>query len=172
MTDSTETENPYVRPGEQVHVLVPLNVKVKPGFTGSSMLLDRSATITMTADLIAAQRDRFGKLADWLALLGDDEAQVARFGEIVSRPGPAPADLKRWVVGDATWRDERAKARAAAWAETDPDERDRRLREVQKVFGPDIPLDGTLQYRNGTPSERAAAAQEAEFARQRATGAR
>ncbi len=170
MTDQPKTDNPYVRPGESVHVLVPLNVKVKPGFHSSSMLLDRSATFVLTADLIQAQRDRFGKLADWLLLLGDDDAQIARFGEVWTRPGPAPADLRRWVVGDASWRDERAKARAAAWAQPDPVERDRRLRKVNETFGPDIPLDGTLQYRNG--SERAAAEQERQFARDRASGAR
>lgn len=168
---TTSPMNPYVRPGEQVHVLVPLNVKVKPEFNSSSMLLDRSATFTLTSDMIEAQRDRFGKLADWLALLGDDEAQVARFGEVWTRPGPAPADLKRWVYGDATWRDERARARAAAWAETDPSEQARRLREVEAEFGPDRPNNGHLQYRVH-PSEIAAREQEEQFRRERASGAR
>jgi hypothetical protein len=173
---SSEPAAPHLPvPGDQFHVLVSgFTIHTKPNsFTSTAAVLDRGATVTVTDDLIEASRDRFGNLG-WPAILHDPEAQVRRWGRVHIAPGPAPAGLQRWEYGDARWADDRARARATAWAETDPDERARKLGELERVYGPAaLTSKTTAVFRPGEhPTERQARAQDEEFARARARGER
>jgi hypothetical protein len=162
-------------PGEQFHVLVSgFSIHTKPhSFTSTSVVLDRGATVTVTDDLIEASKDRHGVLG-WPAILHDPDAQVRRWGRAMIAPGPAPADLQRWERGDAQWKTDRENARAAAWAETDPDERRTKLADLERVYGPALPTSKTTAiYKPGEhPTERAAREQENQFAAARARGER
>jgi hypothetical protein len=162
-------------PGDQFHVLVSgFTISTKPNsWTSASAVLDRSATVTITDDLIEASRDRYGVLG-WPAILHDPDAQVRRWGRVMIAPGPAPADLRRWEYGDAQWKSARENARAAAWAETDPEERRAKLADLEREYGPTLPTSKTTAiYGPGEhPTERAAREQERQFAAARARGER
>lgn len=89
------------RPDEQVHFPVARTIPTKAGsFTAFGANVGRGMTITLTADIIEAQRDRHGDLSrSWVALLHDEDAQVARFGQVIVRPGPWLADEEIWIHG-------------------------------------------------------------------------
>ncbi|CAI9386534.1 hypothetical protein [Microbacterium sp. T2.11-28] len=173
---STPTAPRLPVPGDRFHCLV-TGTMIGSGsksFGASSHVLTRGQVVTVTADLLEGARDRFGNLTGWPTWLHDEAEQVRRFGRALLAPGPAPEGLQRWTYGDAEWQDARARARAAAWAETDPDERSAKLAELERVYGPAaLTSQTTAIYKRGEhPTERAAEAQEERFARARARGER
>lgn len=176
MTNATTDPHDLPRPGDQVHFLAPITISTKANsFTGSGANLDRGDTITLTADIIDAQRDRRGNLSrSWVALLHDEHAQVARYGQVIVRPGPWPADQEVWIYGDRRWELARDNARRAAWAIADDADRAVALAAVEERFGPSrTTSQTTATYRRGEhPTEIQARHQEERFAAARAAGSR
>jgi hypothetical protein len=176
MNDTTTDPHDLPRPGDQVHFLAPITFSTKANsFTGAGATLNRGDTITITADIIEAQRDRHGDLSrSWVALLHDEDAQVARFGQVVARPGSWPEDQERWTYGDRRWETERDNARRAAWAIADDADRAAALAAVEERFGPSRQTSKTTAvYRPGQhPTEIQARQQERRFAADRASGVR
>lgn len=135
MTDTTTTEatvNPYARPAEQFHWLVDgviWRAKAPNLFAGVSEISRRGQTLTLTDEMLAA--------SPWISrYLGDDDAQLDRWGVVRIAPGPFPDDASRWVHGSPGWAEAREVARKAAWAETDPTRREAARAAVEREFGP------------------------------------
>ena len=147
-----------VRPGDEIHALkAGLHVHTGGGFLASAHTTRAGETICLTAAMIDASRDTFGN--SWMALIGDDAAQMERWGEVRFRLGRAPEGTPTWgEVGDADWRMQREEARQAAWAEADPDRRAAALRAVHEKFGP-APVTSTIINATPDPSIAAAEAQ-------------
>jgi len=165
-------------PGETIHVLRSgLLVHTGEGslMSGRAVILDRGQTFTVTSAMIDAMRDRHGSLdSSWLSLVYDDDAQIARYGEVIVRPGPAPEDLRPWVHGGPEWQVARDAARRRAWALPSEAEQHAALAEGEREYGPARSTSQTTAtYRPGEhPTERAAAQQARDFAAARARGER
>ncbi|UYN83234.1 MAG: hypothetical protein KIT89_11100 [Microcella sp.] len=123
------------KPGDQVHFLVTgLTIPTSTGIMALSHVTTRGETITITDDLIQAARDRHGA-PGWPALVHDEAAQFARWGEVRFRPGPAPDDLESWTPGTPEADEAREQARRAAYAIVDDGERRKALRDIDQKFG-------------------------------------
>lgn len=122
------------KPGDQFHaVTTGITVATSTSLLGASTVLTRGQTVTLTADMIEASRDRNGD--SWLDLLHDDLAQIARWGEVRIAPGPAPADMAPWLPGSPEEDAAREQARRAAYALVDDAERRLALARVDERFG-------------------------------------
>lgn len=148
-----------VAPGDEIHVLVTgVSISTGGGFTASAHTSRAGETICLTAAMIDASRDTFGN--SWMSLIGDDAAQVERWGEVRFRLGRAPEGTPTWgAVGDSDWREQREDARKAAWAEADPVRRAAALQDVHDRFGP-APVTSTILNTTPDPSIAAAEAQQ------------
>jgi hypothetical protein len=122
-----------IQPGDTVHVLTTISVPTGDIFAGSFMP-ERGTEFEVSAAMIEAARDRLGN-PGWPALVHDEDGQLAKWGKVVFRAGPAPADLQRWTFGDPAWEEAREIARRAAHAETDPHRRAAALRLVHETYG-------------------------------------
>lgn len=135
MTDTTTTEpgaNAFARPAEQFHWLVDgiiWRAKRAALFGGVSEISRRGQTVTITSEMLDA--------SPWISrYLGDEAAQLDRWGVVRIAPGPFPADASRWTYGDPAWAEAREIARRAAWAETDPERQTAARAAVEREFGP------------------------------------
>lgn len=124
-----------LKPGEQFHfVRSGFIFSTSKSFLGASEVSRRGATVTVSDALLEASKDRYG--ADsWLALVDDDDAQRARWGEVIFARGPAPAGLSPWTPGSPEEDEARDLARAAAYALPDGPDRRAALAEVVVTFG-------------------------------------
>lgn len=127
------TTNEHVSPGSQVHFLRAMTVRTSDQFLGGGVLCERGTAITLTAKVIELSRDRNGR--SWLDLLGDDAAQLERWGEVRFRPGAWPGG-PTWTYGSPDWAEARETARRAAWSIEDPQARARARKAVEDEFGP------------------------------------
>lgn len=165
--DTTETASAPRIPsaGETLHVLRSgLTVSLGGGslMSGRAVVLERGQTFTVTSAMIEAARDRHGSLdGSWLGVVYDDDAQRARYGAVIVRPGPAPADLRPWEYGSPEWFNARDTARRRAYALPSEAERREALAAVERDYGPaGSTSKTTATYRPGShPTERAAVAQ-------------
>ena len=114
-------------------------------------VLERGRTVTVTDEMLAANRDRLGNSA--LDLVDDPEAQVRLWGEQMIARGPFPDDEPIWASRDARWKAEREEARQAAWAKPTESARLQALAEVERTFGPG-PTTSTLTARYAGDAER------------------
>jgi hypothetical protein len=99
-----------------------------------SILCDYGTEIVLTAELIAANKDRFGR---WplLEMLDDLDAQRAAFGRPIMARGPWPADQPRYQRGSPAWEQAHDEARAAAFQLVDEVARNERLAAIRAEFG-------------------------------------
>jgi hypothetical protein len=91
-------------------------------------------------------KDRNGN--SWLDLLGDEDAQIKRWGEVTFREGPWPDDLPHHKPGSFEYAEARERARQAAWTLIDPEERAWALAKVNEDFGPPPLANTTIQESN------------------------
>lgn len=122
------TELP-VRPGDTVHALRAVTVILRIGeglFDSESRLEERGDQFTITSEMLHAAKDREGRYG----IFGTAGQPGATLGV-----GPWPEDQQPWVHGDAAWAEAREKARQAAHATYDPDERSHALAEVRRIYG-------------------------------------
>lgn len=143
-TDTTEaTGNSYARPAEQFHFLTTgliWRTKVPSGFGGVSEISTRGQTVTLTRDMLDAN--------PWIArYLGDDDAQIEKWGEVRIRPGAFPDDASPYVHGAPDWEEAREAARRRAWAIADPEERAAARAEVERRYGPAPTTSRTTEIR-------------------------
>lgn len=107
-------------------------------WTSISQTMNRGEHLTITEEIIAASKDRFGN--SWLELLDDEAAQERRWGKPMFTRGKVVLDP--WERrGDPVWAQHRDRARAAAHALVDPNEKAAAFRAIDKRFGK-APTDG------------------------------
>jgi hypothetical protein len=152
-------------PGDTLHVLragVTISLGGGTLMSGRSVVLERGQTFTVTAAMLDAARDRHGSLDGSLfALVHDEPGQIARYGAVIVRPGPAPSSLRPWEYGSPEWLRARDTARRRAYALPSEAERAEALAAVEREYGPAGSTSKTTQtFLPGQhPTERAAAAQ-------------
>lgn len=150
MTETTT--NPLARPAESFHWLVSgiiWHAKAANLFAGTSAISERGQTVTITAEMLDA--------SPWIArYLGNDEAQIARWGEVRIAPGAFPSDVLRWTPGSVEHAEAREGARRRAWAILDPAERAAAREAVERDYGPAAPTSRTLSAPTSSPEQRAA----------------
>lgn len=125
-----------VKPGDQFHVLkTGVGIHTGGGFLASSHISTAGETITVTAAMIEANYSMSGW--NWMSLIGDDDAQIQRWGEVRFGLGQAPVDAPTWNVrGDADWVEQRNAAKAEAWNMPTIQARAEALAAVEQRFGP------------------------------------
>jgi len=143
MTTKTET-NSLLTPGNQFHWLgAAMTCSTDPNGLTGGVVLSRGSQVTITQALLDINRG-------WLSMLGDEPAQIAKYGEVRFAPGPFPADLLTTVPGTRAHAEDRETARQAAWAEPDSASRRRALAAVEAKFGPAESTSTTIAaYRGG-----------------------
>jgi hypothetical protein len=105
-------------PGAEVHFLADgLNLAQGSGTGVFAVPMQRGQVVTLTADLIEKNSDRFGQC--WLALADDEDAQVDKWGKRMFAPGRPDSRFRRFLPGTL---------------EADL-EHDRRRREVALISG-------------------------------------
>lgn len=130
----TETAPRPLSAGDQFHAVHSgLSIAVRAGWVPEGVVLQKAQTVTLTDEMLDANRDREGHC--WLDLVDDEHAQILRWGQVMIRRGSAPDDLTPWEPGSADHDLAREKARRAAWALTDEDARSAALAEVDAAYG-------------------------------------
>ncbi len=151
-TETTASENPYARPAEQFHWLVSgviWHPKAPNMFAGTSEISQRGQVVTITAEMLGA--------SGWLTkYLGDDDAQLRKWGEVRIRPGAWPSGEPTWTPGTPEHAEAREAARRAAHAQPTAEARDAALREVQAIYGGMPTTSRTLNASTTSPEQRAA----------------
>src|SRR5690606_35283732 len=107
---------------------------LSPALMASSVVLRRGDALTVTPEILEASRDQDGR--SWLDLLDDEPGQIARWGRVQVRRGPATDDLAVTERGTPEHREAREEARRAAWALGNSQERWQALRDVERIYGP------------------------------------
>jgi len=130
----TATEKLLPLAGAEVHFTAPTSIALSSRLGSEGAILDRGQSITLTDEILAANRDRLG--ASLFDYVDDPEGQIERWGLVRVRRGPWPEDEPRWVYGSAEWEVAREDARKAAWGIEDPQERADALASVSRRFGP------------------------------------
>ena len=147
-----------VVPGDTIHAVIGgCTISTGAGFLASAHITTAGENIIITAKMIDASFSASGR--SWMSLLGNDDAQVQRWGEVRFRIGPAPANAPTWNShGSVEWHRARDAAKAEAWAMPTAEARAAALAAVNERFGP---LASTATYwTQEDPSIKAAAAQQ------------
>lgn len=149
-----------VRPGDEIHVLVTgVSIPTGGGFLATAHTSRAGETICLTEAMISASYNAGGQ--SWLAILGDDDAQISKWGEVRFRPGRAPEGIQTWNRrGDSDWVEQREAARREAWSQPTAQGRADALAAVNAKFGP-APTTSTTLSSAPDPSIAAAEAQRA-----------
>lgn len=129
-TNPTASANPLARPAEQFHWLVSgiiWHTREPSLFGGTSEISLRGQTVTLTDEMLSA--------SPWLALLGDEQAQVERWGQVRIMPGPWPDGVPTFTPNSPEHVEAREAARRAAWRADTPQQAREALAEVERVFG-------------------------------------
>jgi hypothetical protein len=101
-----------------------------------SLVSRRGDEVTITAEFLDANRDRYGHLPPLLLLLHDPASQVRRWGHQILAAGPKPDDLLRTVPGELDHEESRRAAMREAKAIAGLDERAAAVASVQHRWGP------------------------------------
>lgn len=128
---------PLPEPGQVIHFLhsgLTYHRIHKGQFT--AFVSRRGDELTITEELLDANRDRHGVLAPWLGLLHNPEAQMHRWERIVVAVGPFPSDLLRTEPGDPDHDDARRAAVRDAKQIKDKVEQRAALQAIEKTYGP------------------------------------
>jgi hypothetical protein len=125
-----------VKPGEQFHAkLSGVTFPTGGGFTSGGHVTKAGETYTVTQQLIDASISASGR--SWLAIIGDDEAQIQKWGSVRFGLGPAASDAPSWnAVGDPDWHRARDAARGEAWNQPTAEARNTALAAMNAKFGP------------------------------------
>lgn len=131
MTDIDQTLP--VAPGDMIHAARGgVTISVGNGF---GHVTTPGESICVTAAMIAASFDNFGQ--SWMSLIGDDDAQVERWGAVSFRLGRAPEGVQTWNArGDSDWVEQREAARREAWAQPTVEARNAAMAAMHARFGP------------------------------------
>lgn len=124
--------------------------------TGLTVTLARSDTrvmkygdeLTVTPELVRWTRNKYGR--SWLSYSEDDQLRI--WGRVWFRPGPWPEGQLRVEPGTDEFQAARRHAREVAKGLVDPEERRRRLAEIDEQFGPP-PITSKTTWTNPNPPE-------------------
>jgi len=131
------TEAPY-----PIHFLGCLTIVTSESGGGQGAVTDYGNELIVTPEFHNLNRDR--NRDSFLDLLDDEPAQMKRWGRVLVQRGPWPEDLSRVEPGSQRWRDDYEAARQEAHQITNPQERDARLSELRKQYGPATTTSTTL----------------------------
>jgi hypothetical protein len=136
LTDDAVSAPLPLAPGDQFHAkLSGVTFATGGGFASSGHVSQAGETYTVTQQLIDASLDSRGQ--SWLSIIGDDAAQLERWGAVRFGLGPAAPDAPTWsTVGDPDWHAARDTARAEAWAMPTAEARNAALAAMHAKFGP------------------------------------
>lgn len=142
------TSNPHTIPGSSFHWLragvIYKTRKAEPGhldFSSTSEISTRGQVVTITAALLEA--------CPWLDLLGDEQAQLAKWGEIRIAPGDWPTDLDPWTPGTREEGEAYDRERREAWGRPVGPERDSALVALRERWGNGLSTSRTLKHVTG-----------------------
>lgn len=169
---SSDTGRRIAQPGEWMYSVDEGGVKVMRSssiFGSPSVNLFRGDEIEIDQAMLDADLDRHGR-PGWSGLLHDEDAQLQKWGAVRLRAGRAPRDLESWTHGSALWAEAREHARQEAHQLPTAEQRAAALLELHRRFGPP-PVTSTTLNTAQSPSERAAAEQEARIRAAAAKGA-
>ena len=131
-----------------VHFLDCLTVTTGGGLIAESLVTRYGQELTVNDELRRLNTGTDG--CCWLDLADDEEAQHQRWGRVLFRSGPWPANTSRMEPGSPEWLDAREAARLEAWKVEDEHLRAERLRAVVTDFGPLPKTSWTLLTYDGT----------------------
>ncbi|KAA9154746.1 hypothetical protein F6B41_12280 [Microbacterium lushaniae] len=136
LTAQTASSPLPVVPGDQFHAKQSgVTFATGGGFVSSGHVSRAGETYTVTQALIDASLDSNGH--SWLSIIGDDAAQLERWGAVRFGLGPAAPDAPTWsAVGDPDWHAARDAARAEAWNMPTAEARNAALAAMHAKFGP------------------------------------
>lgn len=120
-----------LEPGTIFHVRVPLTLSLSPGY---GTVVNRGATIELTEPMLRAATGTEGQLRGALALLGDEAAQLERWGEVRLALGPAPAELREPLPGSAE-QDAARREALDRLKHLAPHEQDGALADIKSRYG-------------------------------------
>jgi hypothetical protein len=123
------TDTPKAPP-DKVHFYGPLTAYLG-GFSSQSMKWGDE--LEVTENVREMSKDRNG--ISWLDLVDDEDEQLRRFGKVLFRAGPWPADEPEWDPGSLEEEDAREAARVAAWKVPGDAARSAALAKVNEDFG-------------------------------------
>lgn len=127
-----------LRPGDRIYFLSPITLLVRATASGvgGGVMVERGSTVTITQAILDLNKDREGK--SFLALIDDEEAQVAKFGRKVVGRGPWPSDVPVIEPGtqEARWALQRA-LEAAKHLPTPEQAREARQKAYEAYGKPD-----------------------------------
>ncbi|WP_344781806.1 hypothetical protein [Microbacterium kribbense] len=132
-------------------------------WSSSGIVVSRGQVIVLTRNMIDASKGRNGKPSG-LALAGDTEAQLSKWGEIRWMLGRPDEDFLMTTPGTPEHAEAREAARRAAWMEPNPGRRAAALNDVQARYGTATSTSHTLNSAPD-PSVRLAAEQDARLAK-------
>jgi hypothetical protein len=135
MTDAnpTETADAPHRIGTQIHFLTTGRLyAAKVGIRYESKMAHRGETLEITPALWEASLNSKGE--SWIAR--SEEDQIAKYGEIWHKPGPAPEGMSWWDPSNSAEKQiAYDAARKAAYDNPDDEKRAIALAKIQKTFG-------------------------------------
>jgi hypothetical protein len=112
-------------PGDRIHAL--------QAFIFGDVALRRGDTLILTKQHIELSFNTLGESS--LSIADDDDAQVAKWGNVMIGVGEFPQGVSPFVAGSADEDVERERRRQIAWANTNEDERRAELRAIRDEFG-------------------------------------
>lgn len=92
------TKTPAIELGDEFHTLVPMSIMTSRGY---ATIVNRGATLRLDQGMLDAATGEHGEPRGILRYLGDEPAQLAKWGEVRLRLGPAPAALREPLPGSA-----------------------------------------------------------------------
>lgn len=120
--------------GITVHFLGALTLHESKTLGSTARNVSYGSEAILTADIIDANRDRYGQ---WplLGLLDDEPGQIKAWGKVKVRRGPWPADLPRIEPGSPEHDDARAAALQAAKLLPTEQEQRAAVASVRRAYG-------------------------------------
>lgn len=142
------------RPGEVAHALISGTSLYHGDLTGGAIILQRGQEFTITSEMLQASRNVRGEWRGVALLHHPDLQAYFHKGRVMYAAGPTPEGFQTWDAhGDASWAEQRERARLDAHAQRTDAERHAALRAVHDRFGPAQPTTNYVKYVSA--SERA-----------------
>lgn len=132
-------------PGDEISFLASGFSFMAGEHISSGQVSRRGQTVTVTAGLLEANRDRNG--VSFVDFVDDPEAQQARYGQVIFQRGPWRAEDDVFIPGSPEAEEERQRQRREAWQLPTEAERSERLSAIERRFGP--APDQTVLIRRG-----------------------
>lgn len=142
------------QPGEVAHALISGTSLYRGDLSGGAIILQRGQEFTITSEMIQASRNVRGEWRGVALLHHPDLQAYFHKGRVLYAAGPTPEGFQSWDVrGDASWAEQRERARLDAHAQRTEAERRAALRAVHDRFGPAQPQTSFTRYVSASERE-------------------